>query len=75
MAKEHDYYLESTPVPETPSPGAPPKPWGKTRVVGKGLPKIDAYERVSGRAVYPPMSPCRACSTGRSCVLPTPTRP
>ena len=53
MAKEHDYYLESTPVPETPNPGAAPKPWGKTRVVGKGLPKVDAYERVSGRAVYP----------------------
>jgi len=53
MAKEHDYYLESTPVPETPSPGVPPKPWGKTRVIGKGLPKVDAYERVSGRAVYP----------------------
>jgi len=53
MAKDHDYYLESIPVPETPSPGVPPKPWGKTRVIGKGLPKVDAYERVSGRAVYP----------------------
>jgi CO/xanthine dehydrogenase Mo-binding subunit len=53
MAKDHDYYLESVPVPETPSPGASPKPWGKTRIVGRGLPKVDAYERVSGRAVYP----------------------
>jgi CO/xanthine dehydrogenase Mo-binding subunit len=55
MAKEneHDYYLESTPVPETPSPGVTPKPWGKTRIIGKGLPKVDAYERVSGQAVYP----------------------
>jgi CO/xanthine dehydrogenase Mo-binding subunit len=53
MAKEQDYYVESIPVPETPLPGAAPKPWGKTRVVGKPLPKVDAYERLSGRAVYP----------------------
>ena len=31
--------------------GAPP-PWGETAVVGKRLPRIDAYERVSGAAVY-----------------------
>ena len=53
MAEEHDYYIESIPVPETPSPGAAPKPWGKTRVVGGRVPKVDAYERLSGRAVYP----------------------
>ncbi|MBP7571825.1 MAG: xanthine dehydrogenase family protein molybdopterin-binding subunit [Acidobacteria bacterium] len=27
-------------------------PWGETRVVGKGLPRIDAYARVSGSATY-----------------------
>jgi len=27
-------------------------PWGETRVVGKPLPRIDAYKRVSGSAVY-----------------------
>lgn len=27
-------------------------PWGETRVVGKKLPRVDAYERVSGSAVY-----------------------
>ncbi|HVX65697.1 MAG TPA: xanthine dehydrogenase family protein molybdopterin-binding subunit [Bryobacteraceae bacterium] len=27
-------------------------PWGETRVVGKALPRVDAYERVSGSAVY-----------------------
>jgi xanthine dehydrogenase YagR molybdenum-binding subunit len=47
------YYLEGVPVPETPKPGAKPKPWGTTNVVGKPLPRVDAYERVSGRAVYP----------------------
>jgi CO/xanthine dehydrogenase Mo-binding subunit len=28
-------------------------PWGDTNVVGKALPRVDAYERVSGMAVYP----------------------
>ncbi|MCL4845726.1 MAG: xanthine dehydrogenase family protein molybdopterin-binding subunit [Acidobacteria bacterium] len=28
-------------------------PWGETRVVGQPLPRIDAYDRVSGTAVYP----------------------
>src|SRR5215469_3522427 len=30
-----------------------PKPWGETTVVGKAIPRIDAYERVSGSAQYP----------------------
>ncbi|RPI28000.1 MAG: xanthine dehydrogenase family protein molybdopterin-binding subunit, partial [Acidobacteria bacterium] len=30
-----------------------PKPWEKTEIVGKALPRVDAYERVSGSAVYP----------------------
>lgn len=29
-----------------------PEPWGETRVVGKPLPRIDAWERVSGAAVF-----------------------
>ena len=33
-------------------PAGRPAPWGETRVVGKPLPRIDAYERVSGTAVY-----------------------
>jgi CO/xanthine dehydrogenase Mo-binding subunit len=41
------------PVPDTPRPGEAPKPWGKTRYVGKPLPRVDAYERVSGSAVFP----------------------
>ncbi len=53
MAETHDYYVQSIPIPETPSPGSAPKPWGKTRVVGTRLPKVDAYERVSGKAEYP----------------------
>lgn len=54
MVKESkDYYLEGASVPETPLPGEPPKPWGATAVMGKRLPRVDAYERVSGSAVYP----------------------
>lgn len=29
-----------------------PKPWGETKVVGKPLPRVDAFERLSGKAVY-----------------------
>jgi len=28
-------------------------PWGETKVVGKPMPRIDGYERVSGTAVFP----------------------
>jgi CO/xanthine dehydrogenase Mo-binding subunit len=37
-------------------PTAPPddkmQPWTETRIVGKALPRVDAYERVSGKAEY-----------------------
>jgi len=47
------YHTEGLPVPETPSPGKAPKPWQETDVVGKPRARVDAYERVSGTAVYP----------------------
>ena len=47
------YYVEGLPVPETPSPGKRPAPWKGTRIIGKAVPRVDAYERVSGSAVYP----------------------
>ena len=28
------------------------RPWGETRVVGQALPRVDAYERVTGSAIY-----------------------
>ncbi len=40
-------------MPETPRPASGVKPWQTTKVVGKPLPRVDAYERVSGNAVYP----------------------
>ncbi len=45
--------FEAFPVPDPPRPGEAPKPWGKTRFVGKPLPRVDAFERVSGGAIYP----------------------
>jgi CO/xanthine dehydrogenase Mo-binding subunit len=47
------YYEEGLPVPETPRPGENPAPWKATRIIGKAVPRVDAYERVSGSAVYP----------------------
>ena len=47
------YYMEGLPVPETPEPGESPAPWKSTRIIGKAVPRVDAYERVSGSAVYP----------------------
>ncbi len=45
------YYL---PEPQQdPTAMAPElQPWDETRVVGQALPRVDAYERVSGTAVY-----------------------
>jgi xanthine dehydrogenase YagR molybdenum-binding subunit len=45
------YYLDREP-PETPEPQAAPEPWQATTVVGRRVPRIDAYDRVSGTAVY-----------------------
>ena len=47
------YYVEGLPIPETPRPGEPPTPWKETRIIGKAVPRVDAYERVSGSAIYP----------------------
>ncbi len=46
-------YFVSGAVPETPDSEGEPSPWTSTEVVGKRLPRVDAYERVSGSAVYP----------------------
>jgi xanthine dehydrogenase YagR molybdenum-binding subunit len=46
------YWLQG-PVPETAPPKVEMPPWGATKIVGKPLPRVDAYERVSGSAVYP----------------------
>ena len=45
------YYVEGIPIPETRRPSERPAPWKDTRIVGKAVPRVDAYERVSGSAV------------------------
>ncbi|HSL24450.1 MAG TPA: xanthine dehydrogenase family protein molybdopterin-binding subunit [Vicinamibacterales bacterium] len=52
MSDNDRYYIEG-PVPETPQPAEAPEPWGETAVIGKPLPRVDAYERVSGSATFP----------------------
>ncbi|MBU0967394.1 MAG: xanthine dehydrogenase family protein molybdopterin-binding subunit [Proteobacteria bacterium] len=47
------YFVEGIAVPQTPLPGEEPAAWGKTTVIGQRQPRVDAYERVSGTAVYP----------------------
>jgi CO/xanthine dehydrogenase Mo-binding subunit len=51
MTSDDRYYITDVP-PETPEPADQPAPWTTTTVVGKRLPRIDAYERVSGEATY-----------------------
>ena len=51
MIPDERYYVTDVP-PETPEPADQPAPWTTTTVVGKRLPRVDAYERVSGAAVY-----------------------
>ena len=52
MDREAPYWTDG-PVLETPDGGEYPEPWTTTDVVGARLPRVDAYERVSGSAVYP----------------------
>jgi len=50
--KEANYYSRD-PVPETPEPKQKQDPWAETKVVGQPLPRVDAYQRLSGAAVFP----------------------
>ena len=51
--KEGIYYAQNIPIPETPKPKQTPSAWKATKVIGKRLPRVDAYERVSGTAIFP----------------------
>jgi len=51
--KEGIYYAQNIPIPETPRPRYMPSPWKATKVVGKPVPRVDAYERLSGTAIFP----------------------
>ena len=51
MTPDDRYYITGE-LPETPEPAEQPAPWASPTVVGRRLPRIDAYERVSGAAIY-----------------------
>jgi xanthine dehydrogenase YagR molybdenum-binding subunit len=53
--KDEELYFWNGPLPETqaPAPAPAPEPWGETKVVGKPVTRVDAYDRVSGSATYP----------------------
>jgi len=53
--KDEELYFWNGPLPETqaPAPAPAPEPWGETKVVGKPVTRVDAYDRVSGSAQYP----------------------
>jgi xanthine dehydrogenase YagR molybdenum-binding subunit len=56
MARSEDGSEGQMSFPQAPDAGAAgePEAWGaQTRVVGKRRPRVDAYERVSGAAVFP----------------------
>ena len=52
MSDEHAYHIDGA-VPETPENDSDSGAWRETNVIGTRQPRIDAYERVSGTAVYP----------------------
>ncbi len=52
MLKDPPYWMDGA-VPETPQADEYPEPWRDTTVIGTRATRIDAYERVSGSAVYP----------------------
>jgi xanthine dehydrogenase YagR molybdenum-binding subunit len=56
VSNYYDEYDEHFPPDLEPSPPPPEEkiiPWtGETRIVGRALPRVDAYERVSGAAQY-----------------------
>jgi len=52
MTDRNDYHVNG-PLPETPDNETAVGIWPETTVVGTRRPRVDAYERVSGTAVYP----------------------
>ena len=52
MKERTDYHIDGVP-PETPENESDGSSWSTTRIVGSRTARVDAYERVSGAAVYP----------------------
>lgn len=51
--KDELYYAENVAVPPVPAPGQRPAPWRNTQIIGTERPRVDAFERLTGAAVYP----------------------
>jgi CO/xanthine dehydrogenase Mo-binding subunit len=51
--KDGEAYHAEGAVPQTPSNPGAEAPWTTTTVVGTRRPRVDAYERVSGSAIFP----------------------
>jgi xanthine dehydrogenase YagR molybdenum-binding subunit len=52
VTDRQDYHIDGS-VPETPENDANSGAWSSTSIVGTRQPRVDAYERLSGAAVYP----------------------
>ncbi|MFP4582152.1 MAG: xanthine dehydrogenase family protein molybdopterin-binding subunit, partial [Desulfococcaceae bacterium] len=51
--KDELYYVKNAPMHEVPEEGERPAPWRDTHVIGMERPRVDAFERLTGAAVYP----------------------
>ncbi len=51
--KKDESYYANAPMPDKTQSKAWEEPWRSTVVVGKPEPRVDAYDRLSGAAVYP----------------------
>ena len=69
-----DRYYWNGPLPETQAPASTPEPWGDTKVVGKPVVRVDAYDRVSGSAVYPVRRDAARHAARRRAVVPARAR-
>jgi xanthine dehydrogenase YagR molybdenum-binding subunit len=52
MKEDSSMFSQSGAPASAAQQGAELPPWGETRVLGKRLPRVDAYDRVSGSAIY-----------------------
>lgn len=52
MSREDTYWTDDEPAQAPAQTPAPLPPWTETRIVGKPVQRIDAYERVSGAATF-----------------------
>jgi xanthine dehydrogenase YagR molybdenum-binding subunit len=52
MSRDDTYWTDDVPAQAPAQAPAPLQPWTETRIVGKPVQRVDAYDRVSGAAVF-----------------------